>query len=330
MNIQRNKGIDFIKGIAIILVVLGHVITNGVSSRVISNEYITKLCNIIYIFHMPLFFFISGYLTKKYINTNNNIDKGRVYKKILALIIPYISFSVIYFLTKIFFASSGAVINPVSIKDILFIMIKPIGEYWFLYALIVFNILYFGLQSSKSYYLLGGVLAIICYFYRFELFINIEGLRRSLPFLIYFYLGNIFSIIKGENNRCLNEFNKSITIVLLGIFLGGLYCNQLWKDSIFIKLIYTNIIILLFITGSTFLTNDFIEGIGRNTMSIYLMHPFFVVFNKILFKKIAVNFEWSYIVISTLLSILLPYIVYKKVICKNKYTDFFIATNKYL
>lgn len=156
MNIKRDKGIDFIKGIAIILVVLGHVITNGVSSQVIINGYIIKLCNIIYFFHMPLFFFISGYLTKKYINENNNIDKEKVHKKILALIIPYISFSTIYLLTKIFFASSGAVINPVSIKDIVLIMIKPIGEYWFLYALIVFNILYFGLQSRKLYYLLGG------------------------------------------------------------------------------------------------------------------------------------------------------------------------------
>lgn len=330
MNIKRDKGIDFIKGIAIILVVLGHVITNGVSSQVIINGYIIKLCNIIYFFHMPLFFFISGYLTKKYINENNNIDKEKVHKKILALIIPYISFSTIYLLTKIFFASSGAVINPVSIKDIVLIMIKPIGEYWFLYALIVFNILYFGLQSRKLYYLLGGVLAISCYFYRFELFQNIEGLRRSLPFFIYFYLGNVFNILRTKKNKLINRLNKEIIIGLVVFFLVGLYNSQYLKDNMLLKLIYTNIIIILFFVGSSLLTDDFIEELGRNTMSIYLIHPFFVVINKILFKGIAVKFEWSYIVVSTILSVLVPYIIYKKIICKYKNTDFFIATNKYL
>lgn len=42
----RNKDIDFIRGIAIILVVYGHI---GL-----------PLGNIISFFHMPLFFFISG------------------------------------------------------------------------------------------------------------------------------------------------------------------------------------------------------------------------------------------------------------------------------
>ena len=48
----RNTRIDIAKGIGIILVVLGHANLNMV------------LTNIIYLFHMPLFIFISGYLDK--------------------------------------------------------------------------------------------------------------------------------------------------------------------------------------------------------------------------------------------------------------------------
>lgn len=51
----RNKTIDISRGIAIILMVIGH---SG------CNEYVRKF---IYLFHMAVFFMISGYLfTPKY------------------------------------------------------------------------------------------------------------------------------------------------------------------------------------------------------------------------------------------------------------------------
>lgn len=45
---ERDKSIDIARGLAIILVVVGH---SGI------NQY---FWNLIYFFHMPLFFFISG------------------------------------------------------------------------------------------------------------------------------------------------------------------------------------------------------------------------------------------------------------------------------
>ncbi len=48
--INRQKHIDIANGIAICLMVYGHVNSNGASY--------------IYLFHMPLFFILSGYLPK--------------------------------------------------------------------------------------------------------------------------------------------------------------------------------------------------------------------------------------------------------------------------
>ena len=53
MNNQRNHTIDIMRGIAIFLVVFGHV------------TYITELRTYIWGFHMPLFFFISGLLFRR-------------------------------------------------------------------------------------------------------------------------------------------------------------------------------------------------------------------------------------------------------------------------
>ena len=58
---NRIKWIDNAKGCAIILVLLGHFLS------------CTKLTAIIYAFHMPLFFFLSGYVfsLRKYENVNS-------------------------------------------------------------------------------------------------------------------------------------------------------------------------------------------------------------------------------------------------------------------
>ena len=67
---QRNSQIDTLKGIGILLVVLGH--------NWITLEEKGTLFQLIYSFHMPLFFIISGVFTKEKENllsfTKNKID----------------------------------------------------------------------------------------------------------------------------------------------------------------------------------------------------------------------------------------------------------------
>lgn len=68
---QRDITIDIAKGIGIFLVVLGHV------------PILMWLATPIYIFHMPLFFFLSG----MFFHLNEDRKMG-LYKKIRTLIIP--------------------------------------------------------------------------------------------------------------------------------------------------------------------------------------------------------------------------------------------------
>lgn len=77
---NRVSWIDIFKGIGITTVCMGHIFEGNISS-------------IIYIFHMPLFFFISGYLSKPTVNY-----KEYLIKKIKSLIIPYFVFLFILYL----------------------------------------------------------------------------------------------------------------------------------------------------------------------------------------------------------------------------------------
>ena len=55
---MRNKNIDLIKGILVLLVIIGHVLKGSLSENL--ARYI------IYSFHMPLFIAIAGYLFNPY------------------------------------------------------------------------------------------------------------------------------------------------------------------------------------------------------------------------------------------------------------------------
>ncbi len=94
--IKRDELLDFYKGIAIILVVLGH--TFQLYNRLNFDESLGF--RIIYSFHMPLFVFLSGAATANWlgtININSNLytyNKGallRIYKSAVRLLLPFVA-----------------------------------------------------------------------------------------------------------------------------------------------------------------------------------------------------------------------------------------------
>lgn len=145
----RNSSISILKGIGIILVVFGH-----------ASENIKVIYNVIYSFHMPLFFIASGFFFKI-----TNIENLKVYvmKKIHKLYIPFIKWSLIFLLLhNIFFYigilndkfgnTEGITSHLYTLKDIIHRAINIcirmtdyesflLGTYWFVRALFVSSIL---------------------------------------------------------------------------------------------------------------------------------------------------------------------------------------------
>lgn len=70
---NRNTTIDILKGIAIILVVYGHVIQRSMSPYEI-DAHLNPVFKLIYTFHMPLFFFLSGYAMVFSLNRRGILD----------------------------------------------------------------------------------------------------------------------------------------------------------------------------------------------------------------------------------------------------------------
>lgn len=82
---KREYWVDFLKGFAIVLVVLGHC------------DLPAALIHTVYLFHMPLFFMISGYLDNSH---KENSLWAVVKKKAPRLLWPYLTYGVIVILWK--------------------------------------------------------------------------------------------------------------------------------------------------------------------------------------------------------------------------------------
>lgn len=92
---DRNQYIDISKGVAIILVVLGHCIQYGFGKDFFYNKsfYDIPLFKCIYSFHMPLFMLISGYL---YYYSIQRPALNVIWRKTRSLIIPLIAWQSLF------------------------------------------------------------------------------------------------------------------------------------------------------------------------------------------------------------------------------------------
>lgn len=114
---ERDNTIDVAKGIAIMLVVLGHSL----------GETSSPLNKIILSFHMPLFFFLSGFLWKFKSESYWSILK----KKVITLFVPQMTLGVIYSLYSI--VITYGLLHAIKFNDIDFI--DNIFRWWFLIVL---------------------------------------------------------------------------------------------------------------------------------------------------------------------------------------------------
>ncbi len=182
-NSEKYGFIDLLKGIGIFLVVWGHTML--------------PRSVLIYSFHMPLFFFISGFLYK------NKPLKEFLSSKIIRLYVPYILFTLLswtFYLVMLSFQERQDLIGPHLPK--ILSLFNGSGKnggndsIWFLTCLMVVNLLFWCLDNSlkKPGFLVMAVLAISGVGY----YLGAE--RIFLPFktdvaftaLVFFFLGHCF------------------------------------------------------------------------------------------------------------------------------------------
>lgn len=139
-NYKRNAYMDYLKGIAIVAVIVGHSLNNIVPQG-------NMLFNLVYSFHMPLLMFVSGYIEEQNREKYALKEWRMLTKRICRLLIPYVSWSVLYEII------SGQILE-VNIKDfgLLLLGCKENGLWFFpvLFGLKVLHYLYWMIKRKMG------------------------------------------------------------------------------------------------------------------------------------------------------------------------------------
>ena len=183
----HNAQVPIAKALGIILMVMGHAGCPG------------YLHDFIYLFHMPLFFFLSAY----FFRDAKVVDSAGQYvvRKFKNLYLPYIKWSIIFLLLHNLFCRIGFYDNSLSWQE-LFVNVKcsvrgmwqgerMLGAYWFLISLfwesLLFGLIIWIKHKTKSRYfdLIAVVLLfLVGYYAPIDLLVN-----REMVILPIFYLG---------------------------------------------------------------------------------------------------------------------------------------------
>jgi len=275
---KRLDWVDILKFLGILAVYLGHF-----------GKYGGKSYAFVFIYHVPLFFFASGFFASKTKETN---FWNFFLNKTKALILPYIFFSIInIILTSINAnANAGAIIQMA--KPYIYGVRNTIGSLWFLPCIFVMTIGFYLLKRlvKNNYIIL--VIALILYIITQTIlpfrpnatpkwFFNIDS---AMYYFVYYALGNVlFNRINNFDYLKLS-FIKKIVFICFSIFsiiftafafvgklqyiipTEGLSKNVIMFLPILyaIIIIYFNIILAYCISKTSF--SQLFASIGRETL----------------------------------------------------------------
>ncbi len=134
---SRCNNVDFLRGIGIFLVVFGHVWRGLRLSGHIDSSIVFELVDrAIYLFHMPLFFFLSGLFFEKILIKNG--FREIVKSRLILLIYPLVLWSYVHFSVK--YLAGDLVNSPVTSTDLAYAPFPPKEQFWFLWALFLIQI----------------------------------------------------------------------------------------------------------------------------------------------------------------------------------------------
>lgn len=285
---NRNYLIDNSKGLLIFLVVLGH------SLEFIRKDYeVARLLYVfIYEFHMPVFVFISGYLSK-------NVEKGRR-NAVRNFLTPFLLFNIIWNLITL--------VGPLFLigeftelpSEQAFSFFTPGWALWYIFAMFLWKILLPDLLKFKNIFILSVIAGI---------FVKLSGefgsymaLSRTITFAPFFLAGYYSSEEKLKRFRKFTRFNilnkvPSILILIIGVLIALIFVNYsniadefFWADRSYSNFnieIFTGILlyIAVYIIGFAFVyvfinlmpeNQTFLSKIGKNTLSVYFLHTYFI------------------------------------------------------
>ena len=338
MGQARNKTLDIAKAICICLMVIGH---SG------CPEYIS---NFVYMFHMPCFFFISGWLLKpKYIS---NLKEG-IIKKAKGTYWPFVKWSIIFLAFHNIFAflniyDNNYTLHEFGIKSLRILTLTGseslLGGFWFLISLFwasiitltVFHFLnkWHKLSTRMMLFTIACILIVASNIHFITFKIPQQFHEQTLSATAFFMMAYLLNTLKFEKYFSLKIAGLFFIIpIILAIFVhwGMIECRGFYVIPYFIVALLGTIGVFCISAGlNKCKLADIFVYIGNKTLYILIFH--FLAFKLVSFIYIKYNnlpFEYlsqfptlketpSFLwIIYSLIGITIPLIIWETFQLKN-------------
>ncbi len=317
----RIDWIDISKGMAILLVLLGHAVRDDM--RLISPG-LDLTYRLIYIFHMSFFFFISGYVYKmNEVRFKKNKGSGFLKGRLKKLFLPWVIYGIFIYavfaaamymprISEILLSSGYGFVSVWEYALKAFQADNPFAYHlWFIYILFIVSVIVFiadCLTSRKTQKPVLAALALLSVLALIPLNLYEEDFgsyRRLLNYIALYLPYYILGILLYGVNipKALKYLWYALGlgyIVIRAVFFSGFSGNAVEASSIELKLLI-QIAAYAFLPGAMLLLCDISEKLtkikpvkkilsylGRKSFLIYLIHqPFFCAFlSLVLYSKL--------------------------------------------
>lgn len=287
MNI-RNSWADNAKGLGIILVVYGHVARGLAIAGLPTDPHLFRLVDsIIYSFHMPLFFFLSGLFF--YSSLLRRGRAGLVLNKADSILYPYVVWSLLQGSIEV--ALSHYTNGNAAMGEVLSLAWHPRAQFWFLYALfLVFALCAIAYVRVRRRYFFPVMLVFAILYVTDRLLPQNMILDYLLLNTVFFALGIWFNEVKAffETRRgWLAPLFGAIFVVgqyLFHITFGFYYTEGGWPSLLLaVASIFFVVTLAMCLSNTTF---GWLQFLGASSMTIYLMHILVSSGTRVIFQKI--------------------------------------------
>lgn len=307
---MRIEWLDSLKGFAIFLVVVGHVVLGYIRAGTFpEHQWSLQLTHdLIYSFHMPLFFLISGFLYKLTWSKKNTGILINIANKFLNLIPMYLLFSVVFWISKYYASLYGNIqmSDFFTFTDLMHIYISPLSYLWFLYVLIWLFVFVPILES-----LFKPLLIFISFLMLYLFLPPVEGIFKVINSIIYggvyFTLG---SVIYMHYERIKNYISNNLLMVgFISILIASISFPYITEHTVFkfvCALGASSFLAILFfkLKDRTWVT--FWNICGRYSLGIYILHLYFSGPLRTIFKNLSIDNIMVVIILSCIISTIVP------------------------
>lgn len=307
---QRQSWVDIAKGIGILLVVYGHVARGVFNAGVAMDEGLFHLIDsLIYSFHMPLFFFISGLFFLASLASKGR--GGLIASKIDTILYPYLIWSLLQGGLEVFLSAHTN--GQAQASDVLALLWKPRQQFWFLYALFLISLtcaLVYRGNNSRRFVLATSLVFLLAHLFRDDIHLGLQGgfVTGNAVFFALGILARAFDL-PGR----LASFEALAVSALLFAASQFTYHHILGLDfasggPYFLANAVLGIVFIVALSVRlSALNTGWLAYLGGASMAIYLMHVLAGSGCRILMKSLlGIDDAATHLVLGTLLGTLLP------------------------